>query len=82
MIFSFLINGDSKSEIVYKMKSRGISFSESAHDGIFQCIKKLMEDFKSQELDNEYNFIYIGAYHCMIKESKDKRVKKGVIYTV
>lgn len=82
LIFSFLINGDSKAEIVHKMKYRGISFSEKAYDEIFEFIKKQMEDFKSKELDNEYNFIYIDAYHCMIKDTKDKQVKKGVIYTV
>ncbi len=82
LIFSFLINGDSKNEIIYKMKSRGIAFSEKAYDEIFQFIKKQMEDFKSQELDSEYNFIYIDAYHCMIKDTKDKRIKKSVIYTV
>ena len=48
LIFSFLINGDSKNEIIYKMKSRGIAFSEKAYDEIFQFIKKQMEDFKSQ----------------------------------
>ena len=82
LIFSFLINGDSKAEIVHKMKYRGISFSEKAYDEIFEFIKKQMEDFKSKELDSEYNFIYIDAYHCMIKDTKDKQVKKGVIYTV
>ena len=82
LIFSFLINGDSKNEIIYKMKSRGIAFSEQAYDEIFQFIKKQMEDFKSQELDSEYNFVYIDAYHCMIKDTKDGKVKKGVIYTV
>ncbi|MBT5750164.1 MAG: IS256 family transposase [Flavobacteriales bacterium] len=79
LIFSFLINGDSKKEIVHKMKYRGISFSEKAYDEIFNFIKEQMEDFKCKELDSEYNFIYIDAYHCMIK---DKQVKKGVIYTV
>lgn len=82
LIFSFLINGDSKAEIVHKMKYRGISFSEKAYDEIFEFIKKQMEDFKSKEIDSEYNFIYIDAYHCMIKDTKDKQVKKGVIYTV
>ena len=82
LIFSFLINGDSKKEIVHKMKYRGISFSEKAYDEIFDFIKIQMEDFKSKELDSEYNFIYIDAYHCMIKDTKDKQVKKGVIYTV
>ena len=82
LIFSFLINGDSKKEIVHKMKYRGISFSEKAYDEIFNFIKEQMEDFKSKELDSEYNFIYIDAYHCMIKDTKDKQVKKGVIYTV
>lgn len=82
LIFSFLINGDSKAEIVHKMKYRGISFSEKAYDEIFNFIKVQMEDFKSKELDNEYNFIYIDAYHCMVKDTKDKQVKKGVIYTV
>jgi len=82
LIFSFLINGDSKAEIVHKMKYRGISFSEKAYDEIFEFIKQQMEDFKSKELDSEYNFLYIDAYHCMIKDTKDKRVKKGVIYTV
>jgi len=82
LIFSFLINGDSKAEIVHKMKYRGISFSEKAYDEIFVFIKKQMEDFKSQELESEYNFVYIDAYHCMIKDTKDKQVKKGVIYTV
>ena len=70
LIFSFLINGDSKNEIIYKMKSRGIAFSEQAYDEIFQFIKKQMEDFKSQELDSEYNFVYIDAYHCMIKDTR------------
>lgn len=82
LIFSFLINGDSKAEIVHKMKYRGISFSEKAYDEIFNFIKEQMEDFKSKELDSEYNFVYIDAYHCMIKDTKDKQVKKGVIYTV
>jgi transposase-like protein len=82
LIFSFLINGDSKADIVHKMKYRGISFSEKAYDEIFEFIKKQMEDFKSQELESEYDFIYIDAYHCMIKDTKDGRVKKGVIYTV
>lgn len=82
LIFSFLINGDSKKEIVHKMKYRGISFSEKAYDEIFNFIKEQMEDFKSKELNSEYNFIYIDAYHCMIKDTKDKQVKKGVIYTV
>ena len=82
LIFSFLINGDSKAEIVHKMKYRGISFSEKAYDEIFDFIKTQMEDFKSKELDSEYNFVYIDAYHCMIKDTKDKQVKKGVIYTV
>jgi len=82
LIFTFLINGDSKNEIVYKMKQRGISFSEKAYDEIFEYIKKEMYSFKSCELDSEYNFIYIDAYHCMVKDSKSKQVKKGVIYTV
>lgn len=82
LIFSFLINGDSKSDIVYKMKQRGISFSEKAYEEIFEFIKNQMEEFKSQELDSEYNFVYIDAYHCMIKDTKDGKVKKGVIYTV
>ena len=62
LIFSFLINGDSKKEIVHKMKYRGISFSEKAYDEIFNFIKEQMEDFKSKELNSEYNFIYIDAY--------------------
>ena len=36
LIFTFLINGDSKNEVVYKMKQRGISFSEKAYDEIFE----------------------------------------------
>ena len=43
LIFTFLINGDSKNEIVYKMKQRGISFSEKAYNEIFEYIKKQME---------------------------------------
>jgi transposase-like protein len=82
LIFTFLLNGDSKNEIVYKMKQRGISFSEKAYDEIFEFIKNQMESFKSNELDEEYNFIYIDAYHCMVKDHKAKQVKKGVIYTV
>ena len=54
LIFTFLINGDSKNEIVYKMKQRGISFREKAYDEIFEYIKKQMESFKSCELDSEY----------------------------
>ena len=82
LIFTFLINGDSKNEIVYKMKQRGISFSEKAYDEIFEYIKKQMESFKSCELDSEYNFIYVDAYHCMVKDQKAGQVKKGVVYTV
>ena len=82
LIFTFLINGDSKNEIVYKMKQRGISFSEKAYDEIFEYIKKQMESFKSCELDSEYNFIYVDAYHYMVKDQKAGQVKKGVVYTV
>ena len=32
LIFSFLINGDSKQEIIYKIKLRGLDFSEKAYD--------------------------------------------------
>ena len=46
LIFSFLINGDSKQEIVYKMKLRGLDFSEKAYDEIFDYIKTQMLEFK------------------------------------
>ena len=82
LIFSFLINGDSKQEIIYKMKLRGLDFSEKAYDEIFEYIKTQMLEFKSKELQEDYYFIYIDAYHCMVKDLKDKRVKKAVVYTV
>ena len=82
LIFSFLINGDSKQEIVYKMKLRGLDFSEKAYDEIFEYIKTQMLEFKSKELQESYYFIYIDAYHCMVKDEKDKRVKKAAVYTV
>jgi len=34
LIFSFLINGDSKQEIIYKIKLRGLNFSEKTYDEI------------------------------------------------
>ena len=82
LIFSFLINGDSKQEIIYKMKLRGLDFSEKAYDEIFEYIKNQFLEFKSKELQQDYYFIYIDAYHCMVKDLKDKRVKKAVVYTV
>jgi len=82
LIFSFLINGDSKQEIIYKMKLRGLDFSEKAYDEIFEYIKTQMLEFKYKELQENYYFIYIDAYHCMVKDLKDKRVKKAVVYTV
>ena len=82
LIFSFLINGDSKKEIIYKMKQRGLDFSEKAYDEIFEYIKNQFLEFKSKELQKDYYFIYIDAYHCMVKDLKDKRVKKAVVYTV
>ena len=82
LIFSFLINGDSKQEIIYKMKLRGLDFSEKAYDEIFEYIKNQFLEFKSKELQEDYYFIYIDAYHCMTKDLKDKRVKKAVVYTV
>jgi transposase-like protein len=82
LIFSFLINGDSKQEIIYKMKLRGLDFSEKAYDEIFEYIKNQFLEFKSKELQEDYYFIYIDAYHCMVKDLKDKRVKKAVVYTV
>lgn len=82
LIFSFLINGDSKQEIIYKMKLRGLNFSEKAYDEIFEYIKNQFIEFKSKELQENYYFIYIDAYHCMVKDLKDKRVKKAVVYTV
>jgi len=81
-IFSLLINGDSKQEIVYKMKLRGLDFSEKAYDEIFEYIKKQFIEFKEKELQENYYFLYIDAYHCMVKDNKDKRVKKAVVYTV
>jgi transposase-like protein len=81
LIFSFLINGDSKQEIIYKMKLRGLDFSEKAYDEIFEYIKNQFLEFKSKELQEDYYFVYIDAYHCMVKD-KDKRVKKAVVYTV
>jgi len=59
LIFSFLINGDSKQEIIYKMKLRGLGFSEKAYDEIFEYIKTQMLEFKSKELQENYYFIYI-----------------------
>jgi transposase-like protein len=82
LIFSLLINGDSKQEIIYKMKLRGLNFSEKAYDEIFEYIKNQFLEFKSKELQENYYFIYIDAYHCMVKDLKDKRVKKAVVYTV
>ncbi len=82
LIFSFLINGDSKQEIIYKMKLRGLDFSEKAYDEIFEYIQNQLVEFKSKQLQNDYYFIYIDAYHCMVKDLKDKRVKKAVVYTV
>ena len=82
LIFSFLINGDSKQEIIYKMKLRGLDFSEKAYDEIFEYIKNQFLEFKSKELQKDYYFVYIDAYHCMVKDLKDKRVKKAVVYTV
>jgi len=82
LIFSFLINGDSKQEIIYKMKLRGLDFSEKAYDEIFEYIKNQFLEFKSKELQKNYYFLYIDAYHCMVKDLKDKRVKKAVVYTV
>ncbi len=82
LIFSFLINGDSKQEIVYKMKLRGLDFSEKAYDEIFEYIRKQFVEFKEKELQENYYFLYIDAYHCMVKDEKDKRVKKAVVYTV
>lgn len=82
LIFSFLINGDSRQEIVYKMKLRGLDFSEKAYDEIFEYIKSQMLEFKSRQLQENYYFLYIDAYHCMVKDLKDKRVKKAVVYTV
>ena len=82
LIFSFLINGDSKQEIIYKMKLRGLDFSEKAYEEIFDYIKKHFYEFKSKELQGDYYFIYIDAYHCMVKDLKDKKVKRAVVYTV
>ncbi len=61
------------------MKLRGLDFSEKAYDEIH---KNQMLEFKSKELQESYYFIYIDAYHCMVKDLKDKRVKKSVVYTV
>ena len=82
LLFTFLINGDSKQEIIQKFKLRGINFSEKAYDEIFEYIKNRFEEFKTRELEENYFFIYIDAYHCMAKDIKDKRVKKAVVYTV
>jgi len=82
LIFSFLINGDSKQEITYKMKLRGLDFSQKAYDEIFEYIKSQMLEFKTKEFKKDYYFLYIDAYHCMVKDLKDKRVKKAVVYTV
>ena len=82
LLFTFLINGDSKQEIIQKFKIRGINFSEKAYDEIFEYIKNKFEEFKTRELEENYFFIYIDAYHCMAKDIKDKRVKKAVVYTV
>lgn len=82
LIFSFLINGDSKQEIIYKMKLRGLDFSEKAYDEIFEYIKNQFMEFKTKELQENYYFLYIDAYHCMVKDEKDKRVKKAVVYTI
>jgi transposase-like protein len=64
------------------MKLRGLDFSKKAYDEIFEYIKSQMLEFKSKELQEDYYFIYIDAYHCMVKDLKDKRVKKAVVYTV
>ena len=82
LIFSLLINGDSKKEIVMKLKQQGIKFSEKAYDEIFEYIKNQMNEFKERELKEDYFFVYIDAYHCMVKDTKDKKVKKAVVYTV
>jgi len=82
LLFSLLINGDSKQEIIQKLKLRGLNFSEKAYDEIFEYIKNQFDEFKTRELEENYFFIYIDAYHCMAKDIKDKRVKKAVVYTV
>jgi len=64
------------------MKLRGLDFSEKAYDEIFEYIKKQFIEFKEKELQENYYFLYIDAYHCMVKDNKDKRVKKAVVYTV
>ena len=54
------------------MKLRGLDFSEKAYDEIFEYIKTKMLEFKLKELQENYYFIYVDAYHCMVKDEKDK----------
>ena len=56
LLFTFLINGDSKQEIIQKFKLRGINFSEKAYDEIFEYIKNKFEEFKTRELEENYFF--------------------------
>ena len=81
LILTLLINGDSKKDIISKLKSMNVSFNEKTYDELLKNLNEKYNDFISCELDEEYFFIYIDAYICKIKD-KDKKVKTASVYSV
>lgn len=82
LLKSLLINGDSKSEIISKLKEQGLNYSPQAFDEIYERLRIKIKDFKTSVLDENYFFIYIDAYEAKVKDNKDSKIKPCNIYTV
>ena len=56
LIFSFLINGDSKQEIIYKVKLRGLNFSEKVYKVYDEIFKESLFEYIILKLKNFSKF--------------------------
>jgi len=82
LVGSMLTHGDNPSEIADKLQDLGLDYSPTALHHISEKLSLKLKDFKTAILEENYLFVYIDAYQCKVKDSKDGKVKKCTTYTV
>jgi len=91
LIANLLINGRSKENIKSILSDFNLHFSPKVANIIFDKIKKEVSDFTHSQLPSNLPFVFIDAYHCRVKDTRDNTdnsdnpngiVKDAAIYTV
>ena len=88
LVANLIYNGRSKENIKSVLKDFELHFSKEVAETLFKNITQEVADFKTAHIPEELPFVYIDAYHCSVKDTRDEKtdttgiVKEASIYTV